>query len=107
MRWTEARQGVRVIKFRIMWNMAGKRKIRIRDGSCVSRPDRNSARLSRCSGWSKGGCSPCSFRPRRTGGPARGSAPAAQRGAAPLTSLALRDVQMVSGHGVIAAGEPG
>lgn len=32
------------------------------------------------------------------GGPARGSAPAAQ-GAAPLTYLALRDVQMVSGRG--------
>ena len=33
------------------------------------------------------------------GGPARGSAPAAQVSAAPLTSLALRDVQMVSGRG--------
>jgi hypothetical protein len=37
-----------------------------------------SERLSRCSGGSKGGCSPCSTRPCKTGGPARGSAPAAQ-----------------------------
>jgi hypothetical protein len=49
------------------------------EGVCVSKSDRTSEGLSRCSGWSKGGCSPCWFRRRRTGGPARGSAPAAQK----------------------------